>query len=171
MTADGIVAFSSSDVTAIVGITPIYLNALVHRKLYGIAASISDQHSEMKIRIFSEEDVFGIALVWMLFESGLRTQSIREILLQVVETDEPDANTAAEYLSRSEPAHLVIIREPSKSKKKKTANLLVETTLTDNLVDVVENAVAEHRTATILLVPVGARFAEIENKIKRMYPE
>jgi Flp pilus assembly protein TadG len=51
---------------------------------------------------------------------------------------------ATNQTSRSEPAHLVIIREPSKSKKKKTANLLVETTLTDNLVDVVENAVAEH---------------------------
>jgi hypothetical protein len=171
MTADGIVALSSSDVTAIVGITPIYLNALVHRKLYGIAASISDQHGEMKIRIFSEEDVFGIALVWMLFESGLRTQSIREILLQVVETDEPDANAAAESLALSGVAHLLIIREPSKSKKKKTANLLVEPTLIDDLVDLVENAVAEHRTAAILLVPVGARFAEIENKIKRMYPE
>ena len=171
MTADGIAAISSSDVTAIVGITPIYLNALVHRKLYGIAASISDRHGEMKIRIFSEEDVFGIALVWTLFESGLRTQSIREILLQLVETDEPDANATAEYLSRSGPAHLVIIRQPSKSKKKKTANLLVEPTLTDDLVDLVENAVAEHPTATILLVPVGARFAEIENKIKRMYRE
>src|SRR5882757_6215089 len=87
-------AFSSSDVTKLLGITPVYLNALVHRKLYGIAASISDRHGEIKVRIFSEEDVFGIALVWTLFESGLRPQSIREILLELVETDEPDAKAA-----------------------------------------------------------------------------
>src|SRR5713101_4036729 len=92
--------FLSSDVTAMVGITPIYLNALVQRGLYGISPSISDRHGETKIRIFSEENVFGIALVWMLFQTGLRPQAIREILLQLVETKEPDANAAAEYLSR-----------------------------------------------------------------------
>src|SRR5262252_9371803 len=97
----GIRAFSSSDIAKLVGITPVYLNALVHRKLYGIAASISDRHGESKVRVFSDEDVFGIALVWTLFEAGLRPQQIREILLQLVETEAPDANSAAEFLSLS----------------------------------------------------------------------
>jgi len=162
-------AFSSSDVTKIVGITPIYLNALVHRKLYGIAASMSDRHGEIKVRIFSEEDVFGIALVWMLVESGLRTQSIRDVLLGLVETEEPDANSAAEFLGL-EADYLGIIREPSKSKRKRP-KLQVEPTDKENLSGLVTECVARHPTAHILLVPVGQKFADITRKIELMYSE
>jgi len=171
MRNDPDLAFSSVDVSAIVGINPIYLNALVHRKLYGIAPSISDRHGEMKIRIFSEEDVFGIALVWMLFEIGLRPQSIREILLELVDTGEADATVAAEYLSQPGRSHLIIVREFGKSKKKRTSKLSVVATLTQDLMQVVEETAEEHPSATLVLVPVGARFAEIEDKIRAKYGE
>jgi hypothetical protein len=161
--------FTSSDVSDIVGITPIYLNALIQRKLYGISPSISDRHGEMKLRIFSEEDVFGIALVWMLFEAGLRTRTIRDILLELVEID--DANAAAEHLSRPGRAHLVIIRESSKPKSKARPKLRVEPTLTEELIGLVKESVQKYPTANILLVPVGAKFAEIEKKIAAMYGE
>src|ERR1700719_2598656 len=150
MTTDQHFAFSSSDVSAIVGITPIYLNALVHRKLYGIAASISDRHREIKVRIFSEEDVYGIALVWMLFESGLRTQSIRDVLEQLIEID--DAKSAAEFITFSEIDYLGIVREPSKTKRKARPRLRVEPTMKEKLNGLVEECVARYPTASILLV-------------------
>jgi len=159
-------AFSSADVVKLLGITPVYLNALVHRELYGIKASISER-SEGKLRIFSEEDVFGIALVWMLFEAGLRTQSIREILLQLVHSD--NANAAAEYLMRPGSAHLVIVRESGKTTKKTRAKLRVEAVLTEDLMESIEEFVDKYPSANILLVPAGARFVEVEKKIAAMY--
>jgi hypothetical protein len=162
-------AFTSSHVAEIVGITPIYLNALVHRKLYGIAASISDRHREIKVRIFSEEDVFGIALVWMLFESGLRAESIRSVLYGLADTDEPDANAGVEFLTLSEIDYLGIVREPSKGKTR--PNIRVEPTTKEHLNSLVKECVERHPTANILLVPVGQKFAEVSKKMKVMFGE
>jgi hypothetical protein len=162
-------AFSSSDVTAMVGITPIYLNALVHRKVYGIAASISDRHGEIKVRIFSAEDLFGVALVWTLFESGLRPPSIREVLQQLVE--EPNAKLAAEFLAHSEVDYLGIIRESAKPKRKARPRLRVEPTMEEKLIGLVEECVANYPTASILLVPVGQKFADVKQKIDLKYGE
>jgi len=162
-------AFSSSDVSKLVGITPIYLNAIVQRKLYGISPSISERHGEMRMRIFSEEDLFGIALVWSLFESGLRTQTIREVLLQLVEVE--DANAAADHLSRPGGAYLVIVRGSSKSKGKAKPHLRAEAVLREDVTELVGECVEEHPTANILLVPVGTKFAEVEKKIQVMYGE
>jgi len=172
---DGIKAFSSSDIAKLVGITPVYLNALIQRKLYGIAASISDRHGEIKVRIFSEEDVFGIALVWMLFESGLRTESIRQILAQVVDSEapDPDALGAAEFIARSEISHLVIIRERAKSRKNPRSKLSLKVERTDvhHLNGLLIESVEKYPTASMLVVPVGATFADVANKIGLMYGE
>jgi hypothetical protein len=161
--------FSSSDVTALVGITPIYLNALVHRELYGIAASISDRHSGIKVRLFSEEDVLGISLVWMLFESGLRTQSIRDVLQKLIEID--NAKSAAEFLALEDEDYLAIGREPSKPKSKARPKLIVEPTQKEHLNGLVKEWVEKYPTANILLVPVGEKFADIKKKIEVMYGE
>jgi hypothetical protein len=162
-------AFSSADVTQLVGITPINLNALVHRQLYGIAASISARHGEIKVRIFSEEDVLGVALVWVLVESGLRTQSIRDVLCQLVETD--NAKAAAELLALDEVDYLGIVREPSNPKRKTTPKLQVRPTLKENLNELVTECVAKYPTASILLVPVGQKFADVKQKIDLKYGE
>jgi hypothetical protein len=162
--------FSSSDVTALVGITPIYLNALVHRELYGITPSISDRHSGgIKVRIFSEDDVLGISVVWMLFESGLRTQSIRDVLRKVVEIDK--AKAAAEFLALEKADYLAIGREPSKPKSKARPKLIVEPTQKEHLNGLVKEWVEKYPTANILLVPVGEKFADIKKKIEVMYGE
>src|SRR2546423_1231726 len=54
----------------LVGITPIYLQNFVQRGSYGLRASVQQGKRREKRRLFSREDVFGIALVWLLFESG-----------------------------------------------------------------------------------------------------
>lgn len=163
-------AFSSSEVTAIVGITPIYLNALVQRELYGISPSISGR-GDIKVRIFSEEDVFGIALVWLLFESGLRTESIREVLYELVDTEEPDATAAAEFLWRNDIDYIGIIREPRKPKKKAKPKLRVEPTQTQFLNGLIDECVAKYPTANILLVPVAEKFHDVKRKMDAKYGE
>lgn len=154
-----------------VGITPTYLNALVHRELYGIAASISGQRDEIKVRIFSEDDVFGITLVWMLFESGLRTQSIREVLYELVDTEKPDATVAAEFLWRTEIDYIAIIREPSKPKKKAKPKLRVESTQRQFLNGLIDECVEKYPTANILLVPVPQKFRDVKKKMDAKYGE
>jgi hypothetical protein len=167
-------AFSSSDVTDLVGITPIYLNALVHRELYGIAASISDRHGEIKFRVFSEDDVFGIALVWMLFESGLRRGPIKTILKQVgessilkheVETKEPDANIVAQFLFASETDYLVVGCEPRKPKSKRAPKVWAEGAMAEHLMGYVR----KNPTANIVAIPIGRRFADIKKRIEALY--
>ena len=55
----------------LVGISPIYLQNFVQRNSYGLRASIQPGKVREQRRFFSRDDVFGIALVWLLFESGL----------------------------------------------------------------------------------------------------
>jgi hypothetical protein len=105
----------------------------------------------------------------MLFESGLRTQSIRDVLQQLVEID--DAKAAAEFLALDEVDYLGIIREPSKPKSKARPKLKVEPTLKEHLDGLVKECVAKHPTANILLVPVGEKIAHIKKKIEVMYGE
>lgn len=164
-------AFSSSDLTELIGITPIHLNALVHRSLYGIKASISDRHGEIKVRIFSEEDTFGVALAWMLFEAGLRTEPIRDALNDLLSTEEPDVNSAAEFLLDSEADFLVVVREPRKSKDKAEPQVWIERAMKEDLDEIVSTFLAKHPTANVLVVPVGAKFADIRKQIDRIYGE
>src|SRR2546430_2594610 len=117
MTDASIKGFSSSDISDVfVGITPIYLNNFLQRKLYGIAATESDRYGETKTRIFNEADVFGIALAWMLFESGLRTQPIRRILRKLARSKQANAKAAANALLKSRTEFLVIVSEPRRPK-------------------------------------------------------
>lgn len=107
--------FSSWDIIdQLVGITPIYLNAFVqpNRNLYGIRATESEKQGDRKARIFNEADVFGIALAWMLFESGLRTEPIRRIMNELAGTKKANANKTAEVLMRRGTEYIVIVREP-----------------------------------------------------------
>lgn len=164
-------AFSSWDVTDLLGITTVYLNALVTRKLYGIAASISDRHGEIKVRIFSEEDVFGIALVWMLFEAGLRTEPIRDVLNDLLNTEEADANSAAEFLLDPVPDFIVVVREPKKPKGKAAPKLWVERAMKDDVDETILSFLEKHPTANALVVPVGAKFSEVKRAIVAMYGE
>jgi len=159
--------FISSDLNELLGITPIHLNALVHRKLYGITASISDRHGETKLRIFGEEDVFGVALVWMLFEAGLRTQPIRGVLNQLVETKRPDANLAAEFLLDSEADYLVVVCELTKPKGKASPKAWADRAMEEDLAEII----AKNPTASVLVVPVGAQFADIKKRIEARYGE
>lgn len=151
--------FTSPDVVELVGITPIHLNALVHRKLYGIKPSVSGRGR--KVRVFDEDDVFGIAFVWILFESGLRTQEIRSILSHLVGSRKADARyTAKGWFQIPNAEYLVVIRDPSNPKRNE--RLDIGTAHQYELAGIIEKS----RTASVLAIPIGARFADIKERIE-----
>lgn len=152
-------AFTSTDVVDLTGITPVYLNALVTRNLYKIKPSISGRGQ--KVRVFDEDDIFGIALVWTLFENGLRTQEIRAILCELVETSEADAKYTAQALFEPADAdYLFIIRDPNGSKRGPGFEIGLGTWY-----DFADTFGASP-TESVLAIPIRARFAEINQRIE-----
>jgi len=91
------VTYDSSEVCELVGIGPLLLNKFVERGSYGIQPSIRPGKGRGGRRLFGPDDVLGIALVWWLFESGLRSGVIEDVLDDVCR---PAKGTAAEAAKR-----------------------------------------------------------------------
>ena len=160
--------FLSSEITdLLVGINPIYLNSFLQRELYGITATVSDEHGETNLRLFNEADVFGIALAWMLFESGLRTQAIRGILNKLAGTKRANAKKAAQVLLRSGADYIVVVREARKPK----SSAAPETQVIPADDNELGHQLEANPTANILVVPIGAKFADIQKRIDVLYGE
>jgi hypothetical protein len=151
--------FESWHVTRfLVGIPPTYLNMLLQRKLYGITASVSGRRGDKNSRRFDEETVLGIALVWMLFRCGLRTDPVRRILNDIAETKHADASTAAIILLQADLRYLVItrdLRDPGGGD-----DLDLKVTATDWQEDVAD-IVAKNPTESVLVLPVREIFASV----------
>ena len=152
----------SSDVTdLLVGISSAYLNTFLQRKLYGITASVRSGKVREQHRLFSESDVYGIALVWMLFESGLRTQAIKHILTTLGKTNKADAAKTAEVLRKSKAEYIVVIREPRKPRGRMVVDPYIRTAQPGELSQIV----ASNPTANTLMVPIGSKFADINKRL------
>jgi hypothetical protein len=158
---------TTADVTdLLVGITPVYLNTFIHRKLYGLAKpEVRKGEKGDKQRVFSEADVYAIALVWMLFESGLRTQAIRRIMNQLAGTKVANARITAEALRKSKAEYIVVVREPRKPKGKTKPEPKISTAKTDELPAIV----AGNATANVLLIPIGQKFEDIRKRIEVLF--
>lgn len=158
--------FASSDVTDIlVGITTNYLNTILQRKHYGISESASDHREGRNFRLFGEADVFGIALVWMLFESGLRAPTIRGILNKLAGTKKANAKASAEVLIRSKAEYLVVAREPRKPKSRSDPDGRIVQAKEEDLAGIID----DNPTANVLIVPVGTKFNDIRKRIEIIY--
>jgi hypothetical protein len=156
----------SSDITErLVGITANYLNIFIQRELYGIKPSVQKGKLRQQRRLFSEEDVFGIALAWMLFESGLRTQAIRRVMKEVAGTKAANAKAAAKVLLESEAEYIVVEREARKPKGKTEPEPKISTASHMDLREIV----SRNRTANVLLVPIGAKFETIKKLLEMLY--
>jgi hypothetical protein len=158
--------FGSNDITEIlVGITTNYLDTILQRKHYGISESAADRHEGRNFRLFGEADVFGIALVWMLFESGLRAPAIRDVLNKVARTKKADAKASAEVLIRSKAEYLVVVREPRKPKNRLDPEGRIIQAKEEDLAGIID----DNPTANILMVPVGTKFNDIRKRIEIVY--
>ena len=154
----------------LVGITPIYLQNFVQRGRgrYGLKASAQAGKWRERRRLFSRDDVFGIALVWLLFESGLRSDPIIRILKEIAGTKQPKANLAAKKLLESQAEYLVVVRQPRGPTKPPHATPGQETTT------VTQAGAVEPRgwnpAAVELLIPVGQKFRDIERRLEILFP-
>lgn len=152
--------FESSDVTDLVGVPPATLNTYVERRQFGIVPSVRSESGRGGRRIFSEADVFGIGLVWWLFESGLRSQTIQLVLDQTKESPRKStANDAAGYLVESKKTILVVARSPRKDAKKAECQKI------HLLYSFGELKFDSKSANSVLFVPIGNLFARLEKAI------
>jgi hypothetical protein len=151
----------------LVGISPIYLQNLVSRGSYGLRASVVRGKVRAQRRLFSHEDVFGIALVWLLFESGLRGKPIARVLSDVAGTKKANANFAAKKLLQAKSEYLLIIRKPRGPTKNPSDKPAQE-------IRVVNQAEASGprpwNQGIDLLIPVGHKFRDIERRMELLFP-
>jgi hypothetical protein len=155
-------AFGIMDLARLVGIQPALLNKFIQRGKYGIAASVQPGKGQGRERRFGEKDVYGIALVYWLFESGLRSESIQYVLNQICDGKlRSGANDAASNVLRRTNNMLAISREPRRGYEKHPAQKtrLVDTTEASRLV-------RENSTASVLIIPVGSLFASLREMME-----
>lgn len=168
MSSASLIQFDSADVSErLVGITPTYLNNFVQRGLFGLKASVQSGQVRAKRRLFSREDVFGIALVWLLFESGLRTDPIIRVLKDIARTKTPNANLAAKKLLDSNAEFLLICRQARRPSKIPTErpNQTVQSVPRSQLAELLD----EHSEQNVLVIPIGAKFSDIANRIGLLF--
>ncbi len=159
--------FDSVRVCKAVGIQPLYLNKLVERKQYGIEPSVSAGEGRGSRRFFSEEDVYGIALVWWLFEGGLRSGTIQEVLDQICGGKKKStAVEAARFMFEDVADMLAIKREPriglSKSQRQPNVEVIP---LISQLGS--EYLVEELATESLLYIPTGQLFKKLKDSMQK----
>lgn len=151
----------------LVGITPVYLQNFLQRGSYGLRSSVSPGKVRSKRRLFSPEDVYGIALVWELFESGLRGDPIARILNDVTGTKKADANKAAAKLREGEVAYLLIFRtarRPSKTILKMPVQTVEQVTEQEFARVLIRRP---HRSGQV--ITVGEKFADVRKRLEILF--
>ncbi len=155
----------------LVGISPIYLQNFVQRNSYGLRASIQPGKVREQRRFFSRDDVFGIALVWLLFESGLRSEPLARVLNDIANTKNANANLAAKKLLERHAEYLVIARQPrppSKTTTKQPVQAMKIVGQREKL-ELFGNGI--DLDFLKILIPVGHKFRDIQQRLEILFPE
>jgi len=151
----------------LVGIAPVYLQNFLQRRSYGLRSSVSPGKVRSQRRLFSTEDVYGIALVWELFESGLRGDPIARILNDVAGTKKADANKAAAKLRAGEVAYLLVFRtarHPSKNISKMPIQK-IETVTEEGFARVLKRWPRQ----SAQVIAVGEKFADVRKRLDILF--
>lgn len=151
----------------LVGITPIYLQNFVSRGSYGLHASVVRGKVRAQRRLFSHEDVLGIALVWLLFESGLRGEPIARVLNDIAGTKKADANLAAKKLLQAKSEYLLILRKPRGPTKNPSDKPAQEIRIISPK-DASEPRI--WKPAVEIVIPIGDKFRDIERRLEMLFP-
>jgi len=158
--------FESGDLTDLVGVKPIYLTKFVERRLYGIRPSAKKGKGRGKRRHFRLDDVYGVALVWWLFESGFRSQAIQYILNQIVHSRRADANTAAKKLIETG-ARLLVIRRKPRSVREQTAQYPRQWVAIMGEREA-SKLISADLGVSVQILPVGNLFSNLKKSIKAL---
>ena len=151
----------------LVGITPIYLQNFVSRGSYGLRASVKSGKVRAQRRLFSQDDVYGIALVWLLFESGLRGDPMARVLNELAGTKKANANLAAKKLLDQQAEYLLIVREPrgpTKTPLEKPQQTVTVTRQSELL-----SILQQYPAADFVIVSVGYKFEDIRKRMEILF--
>lgn len=153
--------FESSGVVELVGISAVDLNKLCDRNQYGIKPSARAGEGRGSRRWFTREDVLGIALVWWLFEAGLRSQAIQYVFNQIAGKKGASANTAAQVLIQKSREMLVIERSPrtSSDRSRKFPKQQVHV---EGKVWVADRVTETHAAPCMLIIQIHTLFSTIQ---------
>jgi hypothetical protein len=161
------IEIDASDIAErLVGIRPIYLQNFISRGLHGLRASVVKP--SVVRRLFTRADVFGIALVWLLFESGLRRDAINKILNDIASTKKPIANLAARKLLESQAEYVVIVGQPRGPTKTHAKNPVQETKIVGR--SELRKMRSGNPAGVELVIPVGPKFRDIEKRLELLFP-
>lgn len=160
-------AFESSELVNLIGIQMPNLNKMIEREQYGIVPSERSGRGRGRRRLFTIDDAFGVALVWWLFESGLRSGAIQYVLNQVCGGRRgSSASDAARVLLEAEAEVLVITREPRTAKDsnrdypKQTVSAMQRSRASE--------AIRNNPTASVLILPVSERFSILKSAMQEL---
>lgn len=149
----------------LVGITPIYLQNFIQRGSYGLRSSVNPGKVRSQRRQFSRDDVFGIGLVWLLFEAGLRGDPMVRILKEIT-GKVANPNLAAKKLLEERAEYLVIARRPrgpTKIPLEKPAQEI-------SIVGQDSPQSIQDIAAVQIAIPVGSKFRDIEMRMELLFP-
>src|SRR5262249_46377794 len=101
----------------------------------------------------------------MLFESGLRSPTIRRILKELGGTKNANARVTAETLRKTGAEYIVVIREARKPKGKTEQEPKIRAAKHSELAGIV----SQIGTANIVIVTIGAKFHDVEKRIAAIF--
>ncbi len=154
--------FDSNEVCELVGIGPLLLNKFVERKTYGIQPSVRRGKGRGGRRLFSPDDVFGIALVWWLFESGLRSNVIQTALDEICRGERGVADQAAKKLIQKKIQVVRIQTHP----RRENPNLKMPRQLIFLIAEEKSNVVRP--VCIVQEIPVGLLYSILLDKMKKL---
>jgi hypothetical protein len=162
--------FETRDMIRFTGIPATYLNKFIESPSSGIKPSVREGSGRGTRRLFSNEDALGIALVWSLFQAGLRSRVIAQVLLAYLEGPEGPQGLATEAAEKMDAAcaalneQQVLVIRRSLSRSRKTGRSL-QVWLDDKDYDVPSSELSSE-----LVIPISMVFAEVKKKIQRFKP-
>ena len=154
--------YDSNEVCELVGIGPLLLNKFVERRTYGIQPSVRSGKGRGGRRLFSADDVFGIALVWWLFESGLRSNVIQTVLDQICRGGRGIADQAAKKLIQKKIQVVRIQTHP----RRESPNLKMPRQLIFLIAE--EKSNVTRAVCIVLEIPVGLLYSILVDKMKKL---
>ena len=165
----------SREVSDVVGIPSTYLNKLIERGKYGIEPSIRSGRGRGSRRLFSEADVYGLALVWWLFEAGLRAEAIQDALEKMLAPKGMTVRAidAAAVLKNFEPPKgetdldMIVIRREPRAVSNKRRVVMEQEAFLANWSDAT-GIVEEKTVASVLFIPFTERFKQVREAMKKL---
>jgi hypothetical protein len=161
--------FDSTRVCKAVGIRPLFLNKLVELKRYGIEPSVRAGEGRGSRRFFSEDDVYGIALVWWLFEAGLRSETIQYVFDQICRgRKKSTAVDAAFTLLEGDADILAIKRQPRISLSRSQPHPKLEVILLFSEIEPSFELFLETLgTQSLLFIPIETLFENLKDSMQK----